>query len=80
MAAYKVPAGTNPLSIYRGSPDNIYVPTDFRTGFTNAWQEKYGKPPQETDIRAGFLKASKASIPAPIAQPVNSGEFENGYD
>ncbi len=58
MPAYQVPSGTNPLTVYRGSPENIYVPEAFRSGFSRAWQEKYGKPPQETDIRAGFVKAS----------------------
>lgn len=80
MPAYKVPAGTNPLTVYRGSPDNVYVPESFRNGFTRAWQTKYGKAPQETDVRAGFLKtASPATGTSASAPSPNMNQIESGY-
>lgn len=54
---YQVPPGTNPLSVYQGTPDNIYVPDTFRLGFARAWQTKIGAPPSEQDIRRGYLKS-----------------------
>ena len=55
--AYQIPAGTNPLSVYRGDDTNIYVPVSFRTGLTKAWQERTGQPPKESDIRTAYLKS-----------------------
>lgn len=57
VPAYQVPAGTSPLNVYRNSPDNIYIPESFREGLTRAWQNKTGRMPQETDVRAAYLKS-----------------------